>query len=139
MKCLTLATFVLAAMVFATWAEMASAADATTTSKTVVMYFHRTQRCPTCIKMGAYSEEATKAFADKNKGSNVTFYFVDFQNPKNADLAKGYQVSGPALIVAQVKDNKVVNWKNLAEIWGKVGTKEAFTKYVQENIQGYQN
>ena len=31
---------------------------ATPADRVVVMYFHRTQRCPTCQRMGSYSEEA---------------------------------------------------------------------------------
>ena len=36
----------------------ASAKATTPADRVVVMYFHRTQRCPTCLRMGSYSEEA---------------------------------------------------------------------------------
>ena len=72
------------------------------------MYFHRTQRCPTCLKMGSYSEEAVKTgFADEIKKGQVAFHFIDFQDEKNARYTKGYEISGPALIVAKISDNKV--------------------------------
>jgi hypothetical protein len=56
--------FTLTAIVFATIAgSTAQAADAPK-DRVVAMYFHRTQRCPTCLKMGSYAEEAVKtAFA----------------------------------------------------------------------------
>jgi Zn-dependent alcohol dehydrogenase len=106
--------------------------------RVVAMYFHRTQRCPTCQKMGGYSEEAVKdGFADQINDGTVAFYYVDFQDPKNGKLAKGYEVSGPALIVAKIKGKKVQEFKDLEDIWTNVADKQAFIKYVQENVSAY--
>ena len=106
--------------------------------RVVAMYFHRTQRCPTCLKMGSYSEEAVKkGFAKQVKEGSVEFHYVDFQNKKNAALTKGYKVSGPALIVAKIKENKVKEYKNLKDIWTKVREKPEFLKYVRENVEAY--
>ena len=42
--------------------------------RVVVMYFHRTQRCPTCLTMGSYSEEAIKkGLAKQVKDGSVEF------------------------------------------------------------------
>ena len=106
--------------------------------RVVAMYFHRTQRCPTCLKMGSYSEEAVKsAFAEQIKNGTVAFYYVDFQDQKNAALTKGYNVTGPALIVAKIAGNKVAEFRNLKDIWAKVGDKQAFIKYVQSSVAAY--
>lgn len=103
--------------------------------RVVAMYFHRTQRCPTCKKMGSYAEEAVKkAFAKEIKSGTVAYYYIDFQDQKNAKLTKGYQVSGPALIVAKIANNKVVKYKDLEKIWENVADKPAFLKYVQDNL-----
>ena len=37
--------------------------------------------------------------AERVKDGTGAFYYIDFQDEKNAKLAKGYDVSGPALIV----------------------------------------
>ena len=67
------------------------AADAPA-DRVVVMYFHRTQRCPTCLKMGSYSEEAVKSgFAKQIKDGKVEFHYIDFQDEKNAALHEGLQ------------------------------------------------
>ena len=113
----------------------AQAADAPK-DRVVAMYFHRTERCPTCQKMGSYSEEAVKtAFAEELKKGQVAFHFIDFQDEKNARYAKAYDISGPALIVAKIADNKVASYKDLDEIWTKVRDKAAFVQYVQENVK----
>ena len=56
------------------WAADASTAKAeastTPADRVVVMYFHRTQRCPTCLRMGSYSEEAVvNGFAKEIKAA----------------------------------------------------------------------
>ncbi len=104
--------------------------------RVVVMYFHRTQRCPTCLKMGGYSEEAVKnGFAQQIKNGAVEFHYIDFQDKKNKALTKGYNVSGPTLIVVRVADSKAAEIKNLKEMWTKVRNKEEFVAYVQNNVK----
>jgi hypothetical protein len=86
--------------------------------------------------MGSYSEEAVKtAFAEQIKQGQVAFHFIDFEDEKNARYAKAYDISGPALIVAKIADSRVVSYRNLEEIWGKVDDKAEFLRYVQENVK----
>ena len=125
------------ASVALTLASTTSAADRPA-DRVVVMYFHRTQRCPTCLKMGTYSEEAVKkGFAKQLKEGSVELHYVDFQNKKNTALTKGYKISGPALVVAKVTKNKVEEFKDLKDIWTKVREKPEFLKYIRENVEAY--
>jgi hypothetical protein len=119
-------------------ADTAWAADPPA-DRVLVLYFHRTQRCPTCLKMGSYSEEAiTKGLEAQVKGGTVEFRYVDFQNEKNAKLTKAYKITGPALIIVKVVDNKVKEHKDLKDIWTKVpGEKAEFIQYVRENVEVY--
>ncbi len=104
----------------------------------VVMYFHRTKRCPTCQKMGGYSEEAVKTgFPEAIQKRDVAFYYVDFQNKKNEKLAAAYKVTGPALVVAGVKGNRALRWVALPKIWQLVGDKDGFFKYVRDNVRSF--
>lgn len=138
---MTILSTIALALVFSVVAEYAVAAEAAKAppkDRVVAMYFHRTQRCPTCLKMGSYTEEAIKTgFAKQLKDRTVEFHYIDFQNEKNEAFAKAYKVTGPALIVAKVKDNKVAEFKDLKDIWSNVGDKEAFVKYVQGHIAAY--
>lgn len=129
---------VLAAALFCELLAVPAAAADAPGDRVVVMYFHRTQRCPTCLKMGGYSEEAVKTgFAKQVKAGTVEFHYIDFQDKKNAALTKGYGITGPSLIVAKVAGNKVKEFKNLADIWTHVGDKPAFLKYVGDNVAAY--
>ncbi len=106
--------------------------------RVVVMYFHRTQRCPTCLKMGSYSEEAVvKGFPKEIQQGAVEFHYIDFQDEKNAALTKGFKVGGPTLIVAHIVGNKVKEAKNLTEIWTKNRDKDVFLNYVRDNVASY--
>ena len=127
--------FVVAVTVIGTMAaNVIQAADAPK-DRVVAMYFHRTERCPTCQKMGSYSEEAVAAFADEIQEGKVAFYYIDFQVPQNAKYVNAYGVTGPTLIVAKISDNKVVSHRNLEDIWEHVRDKPAFLQYVQENVK----
>jgi thiol-disulfide isomerase/thioredoxin len=116
--------------------EAARGADEPPAESVMALYFHRTQRCPTCRKMGDYAQEAVKTgFAEQLKRGQVVFRFVDFQDAKNAAVAKAYKVTGPALIVARVKDRKVVAVENLDQIWMKASDKQEFLDYVRDRVQ----
>ena len=128
------------ALLSSSFSERAAAASsAPPKDRVVAMYFHRTERCPTCLKMGSYTEEAMgSGFAAQLKSGTVEFHYIDFQNKNNAAFTKAYGITGPALILAKVVDNKVTEFKNLKDIWTNVGDKKAFLKYVQDNVAAYQ-
>ena len=57
----------------ATKAKAAKTRTATPADRVVVMYFHRTVRCPTCRRMGSYSEEAVvEGFASRSSKAPVS-------------------------------------------------------------------
>jgi hypothetical protein len=106
--------------------------------RVVVMYFHRTQRCPTCLRMGSYTEEAVlKGMAKEVKAGKVSFHYIDFQNEKNAAFTQAYGVGGPTLIVARASGDKVAEYKTLKDMWTKQQDKDAFLEYVQSNVKSY--
>jgi Zn-dependent alcohol dehydrogenase len=121
-------------LVASTMSGEASAADVPV-DRVMVAYFHRTERCPTCLTMGAYSEEAVKTgFAGPVKAGTVSFHYVDYQDPRNAALAKAYGIDGPALIVGRIAGGKVVEYANLTDIWTKVADKADFFQYVRDQV-----
>jgi hypothetical protein len=140
MKPITVFVFALAVVaVVVSFLPAAMAATEPPADRVVVMYFHRTQRCPTCLKMGSYSEEAVKKGFEKDiKAGTVEFHYIDFQDAKNAALTKAYRVEGPSLIVAKVVKSKVARVNSLKDIWTHVRDKEAFLKYVRENVTAAQ-
>ncbi|MAT15060.1 MAG: hypothetical protein CMJ46_07295 [Planctomyces sp.] len=102
------------------------------------MYFHRTERCPTCKMLGGYSAEAVKkGFAKQMTEGSVEFRMIDFEKKENAGLVKAYKVTGPALILAKITDNNVEKYQDMDQIWTKVREKPKFIEYVQTGVKAY--
>ena len=104
----------------------------------VACYFHRTVRCPTCKRISAYIGEAVQtAFARELKDGSVKMVMVDFQDPKNQAYTKAYKITGPTLVLLDVHGGKLTAWKPLPKVWSLVGKKDAFLKYVEDEVRGY--
>jgi hypothetical protein len=104
----------------------------------VAIYFHRTVRCPTCKRIGALAEEAVvEGFAKDIEAGTVEFRFVDFQDKKNAAIAKAYKIENPTLVLTNVFDGKVVRWAPMPKVWPLAGKPAELQAYVQEGVAKY--
>jgi hypothetical protein len=102
----------------------------------IACYFHRTVRCPTCQKISAYIEESLKTrFAKEMKDDRVVWKMIDFQDPKNQKLTAAYKIEGPTLVLMDLRKGKVTAWKPLPKVWLHVADKDAFFKYVQDEVR----
>jgi hypothetical protein len=104
----------------------------------IAAYFHRTTRCDTCKKVGAYIDESIKsAFDAQLKDGTVRLTEIDFQDAKNQKVVKAYGISDPTLVIMDVRDGKVASWKKATKAWSLVGNKKDFSKYVQDEVKAY--
>ena len=72
-----------------------------------IYYFHRTQRCQTCLSI----EENTKKtldqyFADELKEGTINFHVIDYEGDENKELIEKYKADAPALYLTKVKKGK---------------------------------
>jgi hypothetical protein len=104
----------------------------------IACYFHRTQRCPTCLRISSYIEESIqKRFAGEVKDGRVKLVMIDFQDPANAKYTETYNIQGPTLVVMDVRDGKVKEWKPAPRVWTLVRDKDSFGQYVETEVRGY--
>lgn len=104
----------------------------------IVFYFHRTERCPTCKRLGGMTEEAVnQGFEKEIKNRTVEFWMVDFQDKRNAELAKSYGIQGPTLVLANVFDRQVKEWTPMSKMWQLVGKPDEMRAYVQDGVKHY--
>jgi hypothetical protein len=116
----------------------AAAKSAVAAHRVVACYFHRTNRCPTCRKISAYIEESLNSgMAKEMKDGSVALQMIDFQDPKNQQYTEAYKITGPTLVLMDVRDGKVASWKPAPKVWSLVGKKDAFFKYVQDEVRVY--
>ncbi len=104
----------------------------------VAIYFHRTNRCPTCKRISSYIEEAIKtAFAAELKTRAVEIHMVDYEDARNAKLTRSYKIESPTLVLADIRDGKVERWTPMPKVWSLVRDKDQFFAYVDDQITAY--
>lgn len=119
-------------------AEPARPVKAESSHKVIAYYFHTTYRCYTCRMIEALSEEALKqGFAEALRDGTLEFRPVNVQLLENRHFINDYQLFTKSLVIVRVNDGKQVEWKNLEKVWELVGNKQAFLKYVRDEVRGY--
>lgn len=107
-------------------------------AKVVAYYFHTTYRCVSCKKIEAYSREAIETgFAEELKNGKLKFESINIQEDENEHFIKDYQLYTKSLVICNMENGKQVEWKNLAKVWQLLRNKDAFVKYVQDEISAY--
>ena len=103
-----------------------------------VLYFHRIPGCSTCQTMSKYVYETVlKAYSGDVKNRRIVLRYFNFEDPKNAKLVKTFKITSPSLVIIQGRDGKDIKAKKADKIWSLAGDKEAFMKYVSEEIGKY--
>ena len=101
----------------------------------VVTYFLTNVRCPTCLKIEAYTKEAVETgFADAVKGARLVWRTVNTDEPGNEHFLDDYQLAFKAVVVSVRRGGREVKWKNLEAIWDEVGEKDGYLAYIRAEV-----
>ncbi len=101
----------------------------------VVTYFLTNVRCPTCLKIEAYTKEAVeKGFADAVKDARLVWRAVNTDEPGNEHFLDDYQLAFKAVVVSVRRGGREVKWKNLEAIWEQVGEKDEYLAYIRAEV-----
>jgi hypothetical protein len=104
----------------------------------VAYYFHGNFRCQTCRKIEALSREGVESgFPEDLKAGRLEWRVINVEELGNEHFIQDYQLFSKALVLVVKEGSKQTRWKNLQEVWTLVGNKEAFIKYVQDEIRAY--
>ncbi len=104
----------------------------------IAYYFHTTYRCVSCKKIEAYSKEAIESgFDEELADGTMEFYSLNTDEDENKHFRVDYQLYTKSLIICDMKDGKLVAWKNLDKVWQLIRNKDEFMKYVQDEINAY--
>jgi len=104
--------------------------------KVVVYYFHRTQRCPTCLKIEELASEVVQArFAAEMQAGTLVWKVVNIESSGNEHFETDYNLITQSLIVVDNRETGQSHWWNLDKIWELVWTEDNFRSYVDTEIR----
>lgn len=106
--------------------------------KLVAYYFHRTQRCRTCLTMEAYAEDALRAgLADAFASGQLEWQAVNVEEPQHEHFVEEYGLSASALVMVWFENGERKKWKDLGRIWELVGEESKYKEYVLNEARAY--
>lgn len=115
-----------------------AAGSAETAGQVVAYYFHGNSRCATCRAIEQYSHEAiTTGFQDDLANGRIEWRVVNTDEQENAHFIDDFQLVTKSLVLAEVRGEEVVRWKNLDKVWRLVRDQEGFAAYVQEETSAF--
>ena len=107
-------------------------------AKVIAYYFYGDVRCATCRAIEAYSREAIElAFSSELKAGTLQWRTVNVQEPGNGHFVDDYKLVTRSLVLVDVSSGGPGAWKNLDAVWSLVRNKEAFQKYVRDEVRAF--
>lgn len=108
---------------------VAAVTQAAGPTSVLVYYLHSTFRCTTCNTI----EKMTKALLERQfkqelASGAIRFSEVDFQ--KDEALSKQFGVSSSCVVVAAVRNGKVIDYRRLDEVWTLMKDQTAFDQHI---------
>jgi hypothetical protein len=106
--------------------------------KVIAYYFHTTFRCITCRTIEAFSRGAIEqGFTEALRDGRLEWRVINVEERENRHFIQDYRLFTKSLILVKVKDGKQAEWKNLSRVWELVRRKDAFLRYVQDEVRAY--
>ena len=104
--------------------------------RVAVYYLHSTFRCVTCNTI----EKMTKRLLDNSYGKELAdgkILWIEDDFQENDALAKRFEVAASCVVVADMKDSIVTDYKRLNDVWTLMKDSKAFNIYISTAIDGY--
>ncbi|GEM_PF-592923 len=99
-----------------------------------VAYFHRTQRCASCIEAERLIRKTFDTyFTDRIESGEMSLVVADIQKPQNAVLAQKYDALSSSLYLGVVKDGIEYTWL-VSDIWLTLSDEARFMALLRDKI-----
>ena len=100
-----------------------------------VMYFHRTQRCASCV----YAEDGLRwtidtYFADEVSDGKLVFMSIDLQDAANTELVSKYGAYTSQLFINKITDGEE-EIEQITSLWFYIGNDQAYTDAAKALIE----
>jgi hypothetical protein len=104
----------------------------------IAYYFHGNIRCHGCLQIEAMSAEAIKSGFEKAlQDGSLDWAVINKDQPGAESFVTDFQLDTSSLILTDTQNGERLRWKKLDEVWELYQDKDAFTKYVQEEVAAY--
>jgi hypothetical protein len=101
-----------------------------------VYYLHSTFRCVTCNAIEKLTRDLLdSSYREELAEKKILWIEADFQ--ANEALARQFEVMASCVVVAEMRDGTVIEYKRLDDVWTLMKDAAAFNRYVSEAIDGY--
>jgi hypothetical protein len=101
-----------------------------------VYYMHSIFRCSTCNTIEKMTKELLDSkYINQIKQGKIIFLDVDFQS--NEHLTKRFGIVSSCVVVAIVKDKKILKFKRLDKVWTLMKNPLEFNTYISKTVQTY--
>lgn len=102
----------------------------------VVYYFHSNVRCVTCRAIESQSHETVQnTFESELTDGRMVWKTLNYEESDGLDLGRKFEVQVPVVVLAQMKDGELGEWKRLDRVWALVSDKEGFADYMETEIR----
>ena len=106
--------------------------------KLIAYYFHRTQRCRTCLAMEAYAEAGLRdGLSDAFESGELEWRAVNVEEPENEHFVEEYGLTASALVMVLLENGEQKQSKNLERVWELVRDEWGFKDYVRSEALAY--
>jgi len=102
----------------------------------MVYYFHGNTRCPTCEAIESRTHATLQAdFSSHLANGELVWKTVNYEKSGAADLVTKFEIQMPVVVLARMHDGEIGEWNRLDQVWGLVGDKTAFSRYIHKEVQ----
>ncbi len=113
-------------------------ANATGESRYIAYYFRNNVRCPSCLKIEQYTDEAIQTgFGEQLAAGTLQWKVVNTDQPGNEHFVKDYQLQTKSVVLVEMRGGKEVKYKNLEKVWELLGSQPGFVAYIQEEAAAF--
>lgn len=116
-------------------AVAANNASARTDDSLVRLYYmHATFRCATCNSVESRAKELiARNFSKALTERKIAWEEVNFQ--KNEALAKKFDIAASCMVVAQIKNGNIIDFKRLDKVWALIDEPDDFDRYITDAVE----
>lgn len=101
-----------------------------------VYYMHATFRCTTCNRIQELTEKLLKdKYSEQMASGKIEFVEDNFQ--ENEALAERFDIKSNCVVVAKIRNGKIVSHQTLNEVWTLYQKPAEFNAYISRVIQTY--